>query len=58
MLQQAMERLSLRARVYDRILKVARTVANHTAGDRVEQPHLMEAIPYHSLDRKDFYCGK
>lgn len=52
MLQYAMSKLHLSARAYDRILKVARTIADLDNSERVTAEHLSEAIGYRNLDRE------
>jgi len=54
LLRTAMERLNLSARAYNRILKVARTIADLEASERVLPNHLAEAISYRNLDRGDW----
>ena len=54
MLKTAMTQLNLSARAYDRILKVARTIADIEGSDNIRPAHLAEAIGYRNLDREDW----
>ena len=51
LLRRAMEELHLSARAYDRVLKVARTIADLDGHNDIKPPHVLEAIQYRTLDR-------
>ena len=54
LLAYSMEKLGLSARAYDRILKVARTIADLADAENIAANHLLEAISYRNIDREDW----
>ena len=54
LLRNAMKKFNLSARAYDRILKVARTIADLEGSETVEKQHIAEAIGYRNLDRDNW----
>ena len=57
MLQSAMTKLDLSARAYDRILRVARTIADYEGVPSITSAHIAEAISYRNLDRSNWGQG-
>ena len=57
LLKRAMTKLDLSARAYDRILKVARTIADYEGSEKISSTHIAEAISYRNMDRSSWGQG-